>query len=112
MNLKDPTVEQIKDLIEWMRQIAALETPAALVWAEIQEGLRERALFLESYTLKKIPTPARHLHLGPQAPMVAELVGIAGLSEVSEPDPNEGAGNVFLSQYGKERETARNGETR
>lgn len=64
MNLLDQPAKQVEDCILWMRDVAGTGPPSPQIWAEVQEGLREHALFLEAFVVSKIMPVSRHLFEG------------------------------------------------
>jgi hypothetical protein len=69
MDLKDQPREQVTDCLTWMRDVASLQAPPSpLIWAEICQGLAERAHFLEEFVVPKIALVERHLFEGQEKP--------------------------------------------
>lgn len=58
MDLADPTDQQLKTLVTWMRDTAGQDTPSKFIWEQLSKDLIERALFLDAFVIPKIvPTP-------------------------------------------------------
>ncbi len=77
MDIRDPINQQLQDHIETILRLAEMETPAALVWAEISLYLHESGNHIRDYILPKVEVKTPHVNLRGTVlvPRIAEFVG-------------------------------------
>ncbi len=84
MDIRDPINQQLEDHIETILRLADMETPAALVWAEVSLYLHESGTHLRDYVLPKIEVKTPHVNLRGtvMAPKIATFVGATSVEAV------------------------------
>lgn len=59
MDLDRTPTEQVEQLIQWMRDQAADDAPPSQTnWLSLQQGLKDRAQFLETFVLRSVTNPS------------------------------------------------------
>ncbi len=100
MDIRDPIFLQLREHIATIRRLSEMETPAALVWAEVSLYLREAAIHLETFVLPKIEMKTPHVDLrGTAAPKIAEFVG--STQELEDAIADDVGGSIFLRNGGQ-----------
>lgn len=85
MDIRDNAHDQLVTHVATLRFLAAQETPAQLIWAEMQRILNESALHLEHFVIPKVAPVKQHLDLlghNPE-PVIAEYVPAAGDADMA-----------------------------
>ncbi len=107
MDIRDPIDQQLRDHIDTILRLAEMETPAALVWAEISLYLHESGNHIRDYILPKVEVKTPHVNLRGTVtvPKIAEFVGSTSSSDETVPNlfPERDEANAFLKSNGAQR---------
>lgn len=102
MDLRDNAHDQLVTHIATLRFMAEQETPAQLIWAEMQRILSESATHIELFVIPKVEPVKQHLdllHRNPE-PTIAQYVPATSEAARDE-DEREGAVPGFMRSNGK-----------
>lgn len=99
MDIRDDNHTQLVEIIKTLRVMSTQETPAPLIWEEMQRYLDQVAAHLERNMLPRIEEKKPHLDLrgGTAMPKVAEYVGATSqAAAVEDEQPEETPAHSFL----------------
>lgn len=87
MDLRDDIHTQLAEHIKTLHVLSQLDTPAQLVWTEIQRYLlEESSAYLETFVLPKVDAKTPHVDLrgNGMAPKIATFIGATSVEAADE----------------------------